>query len=71
VLQIVLLGPLEVTRDGEPLTVPGGRTAELLVRLALDAGVFVRAGRLVDDLWAETAVTTRRATLLARRALRP
>ena len=43
--------------------VPGGKTSELLVRLALEAGVLVRADRLVDDLWAADAVTTRRNTL--------
>jgi len=50
--QVSLLGPLEVRRDGVPVAIPGGRTAELLVRLALDAGVPVRAERLLDDLWA-------------------
>ena len=33
------------------------------MRLALEAGTFVRADRLVDDLWAEDAVNTRRNTL--------
>jgi len=47
-----VLGPVEVRRDGEPVLVPGGKTAELLVRLALEAGTFVRVDRLVDDLWA-------------------
>src|SRR3954470_19405697 len=40
------------------MPVPGGKTSELLVRLALEAGVFVRADRLVDDIWAG-AVTSR------------
>ena len=47
-----MLGPVEVRRDGGPVAVPGGKTAELLVRLALEAGTFVRADRLLDDLWA-------------------
>ncbi len=58
-----MLGPVEVRRDGALLRVPGGRTSELLVRLALDAGVSVRADRLVEDLWAADAVHTRRNTL--------
>ncbi len=61
--QISVLGPVEVRRDGELVPVPGGRTSELLVRLALEAGVPVRADRLVDDLWGADAVNTRRNTL--------
>ncbi len=58
-----MLGPVEVRRDGLLVPVPGGKTSELLVRLALEAGVLVRADRLVDDLWAADAVNTRRNTL--------
>jgi predicted ATPase/DNA-binding SARP family transcriptional activator len=62
-VQISVLGPVEVRRAGRLLPVPGGKTSELLVRLALDAGLFVRADRLVEDLWAADAVTTRPNTL--------
>ena len=62
-LQISLLGPLEVRRDGVLVPVPGGKTSEVLVRLALEAGLLVRTDRLVDDLWAADAVNTRRNTL--------
>ena len=58
-----MLGPLEVRRNGRLLPVPGGKTSELLVRLALDAGELVRTDRLLDDLWAAGGVTTRRNTL--------
>jgi predicted ATPase/DNA-binding SARP family transcriptional activator len=61
VLQISVLGPVAVTRDGKLVSVPAGKTAELLVRLALEAGVFVRADRLIDELWEGAA--TRRNTL--------
>jgi predicted ATPase/DNA-binding SARP family transcriptional activator len=61
VLEYSVLGPLEVTRDGQPVPVPGGKTAELLVRLAIDAGTTISADRLLDDLWSGTA--TRRNTL--------
>ena len=44
-------------------SVPGGKTSELLVRLALDAGLVVRTDLLIDDLWAASAVDTRRNTL--------
>ncbi len=63
-LQISVLGPVEVRRDGRRVPVPGGKTSELLVRLALEAGVFVRADRLVDDLWA--GAVTNRNTLQAK-----
>src|SRR4051794_23886180 len=46
------------------MPVPGGKTSELLVRLALEAGVFVRADRLVDDIWA--GALTNRNTLQAK-----
>ncbi len=58
-----MLGPLEVRRDGRLLSVPGGKTSELLVRLAVDAGQLVRTDRLMDDLWSAAGVTTRRNTL--------
>lgn len=63
VFQISVLGPVEVRRDGRPVPVPGGKASELLVRLALEAGRFVRADRLVEDVWDEDAVNTRRNTL--------
>jgi predicted ATPase/DNA-binding SARP family transcriptional activator len=53
VLLISVLGPIEVQRDGEPVAVPGGKTSELLLRLALEAGVVVRTDRLIDDLWGD------------------
>jgi predicted ATPase/DNA-binding SARP family transcriptional activator len=62
VLQISVLGPVEVRRDGQLLPVPGGKASELLVRLALEAGTFVRTDRLLDELWGG-ALDTRRNTL--------
>jgi predicted ATPase/DNA-binding SARP family transcriptional activator len=61
VLQVSVLGPVEVTRDGQRVPVPGGKTAEVLIRLALDAGEFVRADRLIDELWG--GAPTQRNTL--------
>src|SRR3954470_466619 len=52
------------TRDGDAVAVPGGKTAELLVYLALHAGTTVNADRLLDDLWA--GAPTRRNTLQAK-----
>jgi DNA-binding SARP family transcriptional activator len=74
VFEISVLGPLKVRRNGVDLKVPSGKTSELLVRLALDAGTVVRTDRLLEDLWGDAAVTTRRNTLqskvtMLRRAL--
>ena len=60
-LEFFVLGPVEVRRDGSPVAIPRGKTAELLVHLALAAGAPVRADRLLDDLWAGTP--TNRNTL--------
>jgi predicted ATPase len=63
VLTVGVLGPLDVRRDGRPVAVPSGRTTEVLVRLALEAGQVVGAERLIEDLWGSAAATTGRNTL--------
>ena len=73
-LSVAVLGALEVSRDGQRVPVPSGKTSELVVRLALEAGELVRADRLVEDLWASDGVGARRNTLqskivMLRRAL--
>ncbi|MFN0281246.1 MAG: AfsR/SARP family transcriptional regulator [Kineosporiaceae bacterium] len=60
---VSLLGPVEVRRDGALVTLPAGKTTEVLVRLALDAGRPVRAERLIEELWADRAAGTGRNTL--------
>src|SRR4051812_34147154 len=62
-LSISVLGPVEVRRAGQPISIPAGKTSEILVRLALEAGTPVRTDRLVDDLWGEQAVETSRNTV--------
>jgi predicted ATPase/DNA-binding SARP family transcriptional activator len=71
VLTVAVLGPPEVRRDGVRLAVPAGRTTQLLVRLAVDAGEVLRTDRLMDDLWpGETARNTLQAKVSKlRRAL--
>ncbi|MGK5115622.1 BTAD domain-containing putative transcriptional regulator [Geodermatophilus sp. CPCC 205506] len=64
-LTVAVLGAVEVRIDGVPAAVPGGRTTELLVRLALDAGRPVRAERLLEDLWPDET-GARRNTLQAK-----
>jgi predicted ATPase/DNA-binding SARP family transcriptional activator len=62
VLTISVLGPIEITHGDRTVGVPGGKTSELLVRLALEAGRPVRTDRLLDDLWGSDA-GARRNTL--------
>ncbi len=63
-----MLGPLEVRRDGQPVAVPGGKSAELLVRLALDGGATVRTDRL-DRRGVGRPRSTPAATPCSRRSL--
>lgn len=56
-------GPVEVRRDETRPAVPAGTTAEVLIRLALDAGVQVRTERMIEDLWSDQAVRVAPDTL--------
>src|SRR3954470_7120851 len=56
-LTIELLGEVEAHRDGALLAVPSGKTTELLVRLALEAGRSVRTEVLLEDLWGGSEAT--------------
>src|SRR4051794_15941271 len=56
-LTVDLLGAVEVRRDGVLVSLPAGKTTELLVRLALDAGVRVRGEALLEDLWGGSAAS--------------
>lgn len=60
--EVSVLGPVEVRRDGVDVPVPSGRTTDVLVRLALDAGRPVPVDRLLDDVW-QGEVGTSRNTL--------
>jgi len=62
-ISVAVLGPVEVRRDGAPVPLPSGKTTEVLVRLAIDAGSPVRADRLIEDLWADGPARTGRNTL--------
>jgi DNA-binding SARP family transcriptional activator len=48
-----LLGPLEVSRDGDLLELGGPKQRALLTLLLLDSGRAVSTDRLVDALWGE------------------
>src|SRR6266516_2518977 len=55
VMEIRLLGPLEVRSQGRVVAVAGRRLRLLLAVLALQAGQVVSAERLIDLLWEEAA----------------
>ena len=62
-LTVAVLGPVEVRRDGEQLQLPAGKSTEVLVRLALDAGLSIRADRILEDLWATSTFGAGKNTL--------
>ncbi|MEO3796754.1 BTAD domain-containing putative transcriptional regulator [Nonomuraea sp. B10E15] len=57
-LGINVLGPFEVTVDGEPLKLAGERRIGLLARLAMNAGHPVSTERLLTDVWGESTAST-------------
>jgi predicted ATPase/DNA-binding SARP family transcriptional activator len=63
VIAVSVLDVVELHRDGERIAVRAGKTTEVLVRLALEAGVMVRTERLIEDLWADQAAGTARNVL--------
>jgi predicted ATPase/DNA-binding SARP family transcriptional activator len=52
-VQVGILGPLEVRRDGATVDVDGGRLRGLLARLALDPGGTVSTASLVEAVWGD------------------
>ena len=62
-LTVAVLGPVEVRFDGQQIQLPAGRSTEVLVRLALDAGLSVRADRILEDLWATSTFGAGKNTL--------
>jgi len=53
VLDFRVLGPFEVHRDGEPISLGGRQQRALLAALTLRANELVSAERLIDELWPE------------------
>ena len=56
-LEIRLLGPLDVNKGGESISLGGARPRALLALLCLQRGVISR-DRLVDELWGESPPAT-------------
>src|SRR5215210_505642 len=53
-VEVKLLGPLQVVVDGRPIELRRKKQRALLALLALRAGEVVATDRLVDELWGET-----------------
>ena len=62
-LDVRLLGPVAVYRDGDLLALRGGKGKALLALLALRAGEVVSADSLVEALWGEIPPPTARTGL--------
>lgn len=52
-VEVEMLGPLEVRVDGRPVNLGGARARLLLCRLLVDRGHVVSDGRLRDDVWGD------------------
>jgi len=52
-IEVFVLGPLEVRRDGEVVALPGGKPRVLLAALVVHANDAVSQDRLIDALWGE------------------
>src|SRR5215472_10727130 len=63
VVQVRLLGPVDVMVDGAPLAVPGLRRRAVLATLALRAGEVVGTDQLVDAVWGTSVPSTAANTL--------
>ncbi|MEV4018836.1 BTAD domain-containing putative transcriptional regulator [Nonomuraea angiospora] len=57
-LRIKILGPWELTADGDVLPLTGSRRIGLLTRLALSAGRVVTTDQLLTDVWGESRAAT-------------
>jgi DNA-binding SARP family transcriptional activator len=63
VVQVRLLGPVDVIVDGAPQTVPGLRRRAVLATLALRAGEVVGTDQLIDAVWGTAVPSTAANTL--------
>ena len=66
---MAVLGPLEVTRDGQRVPVPAGRPRSSWCASRSRPARLCSADRLVDDLWSAGGRSTRRNTLQSKVAM--
>ena len=62
-IEVAILGPLEVARDGAPLPLGGQKQRALLALLLLNAGDVVSTDRIADTLWGDEPPRTVVASL--------
>jgi DNA-binding SARP family transcriptional activator len=63
VIEIAVLGPLEVARDGESLPLGGQKQRALLALLVLNAGDVVSTDRMAEALWGDEQPRTAATSL--------
>ena len=61
VMELRLLGRLEVLVEGLPIALAGAKQRSVLAMLALDAGEVVPTDRLLDQIWGDAADGARRS----------
>ena len=54
-IEVLVLGPIELRRDGEIVPVPGGKPRAVLAALVIDPSRAVSQDRLIEALWGESA----------------
>ncbi|HEX3289191.1 MAG TPA: AfsR/SARP family transcriptional regulator, partial [Mycobacterium sp.] len=52
-MELGVLGPLQVRRDGAPVAIPGAKPRAILTMLGLHTGSVVSADTLVELLWSD------------------
>ena len=52
-VELGVLGPLQVRKDGAPVTIPGAKPRAILTMLGLHGGSVVSADTLLELLWGD------------------
>jgi DNA-binding SARP family transcriptional activator len=55
VIEVLVLGPIELRRDGEVVPVPGGKPRAVLAAVVIDPTRAVSQDRPIEALWGESA----------------
>lgn len=65
-MEFLILGPLEVRREGRPVHIGGAKERALLALLLLHAGEPVSVDHLIDELWGDSPPATARKSVQVR-----